>query len=106
MDSLDAAVGHPGHGELGVLAGGGGLFPALVLGVWWKRATTAAGAVAGMIAGFCLCLFYLVVTRYYPQAGVDYFGMTAMTDPVTGAPVVDITKPILPAAAQRVGWFG
>ncbi len=29
----------------------GGLFPALVLGVWWKRAN-AAGAVAGMIAGF------------------------------------------------------
>ena len=29
----------------------GGLFPALVLGVWWKRANSA-GAVAGMIAGF------------------------------------------------------
>jgi cation/acetate symporter len=82
-----------------------GNFPGLVMGIWWKRATTQ-GAIAGMIAGFSLCLFYLVCTRYFPQAGVDYFGMTAMTNPVTGAPVVDITKPIAAAAAQRVGWFG
>jgi cation/acetate symporter len=50
-------------------------------------------------------VFYLVVTRYYPQLGVDMFGMTSMKNPVTGANVVDITKPIVPAAAQRVGWF-
>ena len=81
-----------------------GNFPALVLGIWWKRATTA-GAIAGIIAGFGLCIFYLVVTRYYPQLGVDYFGMTSMKNPVTGANLVDITKPIAPAAAQRVGWF-
>ena len=31
--------------------------------------------------------------------------MKSMINPVTGLPVVDITKPILPAAAQRVGWF-
>ena len=30
-----------------------GNFPALVMGIWWKRATTA-GAIAGMIAGFGL----------------------------------------------------
>src|SRR5688572_21127842 len=41
----------------------GGLFPALVLGVWWKRAN-ATGAVAGMIAGFGITLFYLVMTQY------------------------------------------
>jgi cation/acetate symporter len=41
-----------------------GLFPALVLGVWWKRANRW-GAVAGMIAGFGICLYYLVGTRYY-----------------------------------------
>jgi cation/acetate symporter len=40
-----------------------GLFPALVLGVWWKRAN-APGAVAGMIAGFGVCLYYLLGTRY------------------------------------------
>src|SRR5690606_1668551 len=40
-----------------------GLFPALVLGVWWKR-TTTAGAVTGIIAGFGICLYYLLGTRY------------------------------------------
>lgn len=40
-----------------------GLFPALVMGVWWKR-TTSAGAVAGMIAGYGVCLFYLIGTQY------------------------------------------
>jgi cation/acetate symporter len=82
-----------------------GNFPALVLGIWWKRATTQ-GAIAGIIAGFGLCLFYLIVTRYFPQAGVDYFGMTSMTNPVTGANVVDIAKGVKPSAAQQVGWFG
>lgn len=41
-----------------------GLFPALVLGVWWKRANTA-GAIAGIIAGFGVTLYYLVATRYF-----------------------------------------
>jgi len=40
-----------------------GLFPALVLGVWWKR-TNGAGAIAGIIAGFGICLYYLLGTRY------------------------------------------
>jgi cation/acetate symporter len=95
-----------------------GNFPALVMGIWWKRAT-ATGAVAGIIAGFGLCLFYLVTTRYFPQAGVKFFGMTALTNPVTGAPLVDIAKAMadpkvladVPALASnplqsKVGWFG
>ncbi len=41
-----------------------GLFPGLVLGIWWKRAN-AAGAVMGIIAGFGICLYYLVGTRYF-----------------------------------------
>jgi cation/acetate symporter len=43
-----------------------GLFAALVLGVWWKRAT-AAGAVAGMVAGFAICVLYTFGTEYYPE---------------------------------------
>ena len=61
-----------------------GNFPALVMGVWWKR-TTATGAVAGMLAGFGLCLFYLICTRYFPGYGVKYFGMTSLLNPATGA---------------------
>ncbi|MEZ5821759.1 MAG: sodium:solute symporter family protein [Xanthobacteraceae bacterium] len=93
-----------------------GNFPALVMGVWWKR-TTPAGAVCGIIAGFGLCLFYLVTTRYFPGAGVKYFGMTSLLNPATGAPLVDIAKAMaLPNAmeswptlahplANKVGWF-
>jgi cation/acetate symporter len=41
-----------------------GLFPALVLGVWWKRAN-GPGAVAGMLAGWLMCIYYLVGSRYF-----------------------------------------
>jgi cation/acetate symporter len=93
-----------------------GNFPALVMGVWWKR-TTATGAICGMIAGFGLCLFYLVTTRYFPGAGVTYFGMSSLLNPVTGAPLVDVAKAMAaPNAmeswvtlahplANKVGWF-
>ncbi|MGE5513558.1 MAG: sodium:solute symporter family protein [Bacteroidota bacterium] len=93
-----------------------GNFPALVMGIWWKRATTPA-AICGIIAGFGLCLFYLVTTRYFPGAGVKYFGMTSLLHPVTGAPLVDLAKAMaLPNAmeqwptlahplANKVGWF-
>ena len=37
------------------------LFPALVLGVFWKRANHH-GAVAGMLAGFGVCLYYMLQT--------------------------------------------
>jgi cation/acetate symporter len=47
-----------------------GLFIPLTLGVWWKR-TTSAGAVAGMITGFGLCLYYLVGTRYFPETFIS-----------------------------------
>jgi cation/acetate symporter len=40
-----------------------GLFPALVMGVWWKRANRT-GAIIGILAGFGVCLYYLVSTRY------------------------------------------
>ncbi|PKU22515.1 cation acetate symporter [Telmatospirillum siberiense] len=39
-----------------------GLFPALVLGIWWKRAT-ARGAVAGMAAGWSVCLAYILAVQ-------------------------------------------
>ena len=93
-----------------------GNFPTLVMGIWWKRATTA-GAISGMIAGFGLCIFYLVVTRYFPGFGVKYAGMTSLLSPITGAPLVDIAKAMaLPNAmesfptlahpmANKVGWF-
>jgi cation/acetate symporter len=93
-----------------------GNFPALVMGIWWKRATTA-GAVAGIIGGFGIALLYLVVTRYFPGFGVKYLGMWSLPSP-TGTPLVDLTKAMAaPNAmdtfvtlshpmASKVGWFG
>jgi cation/acetate symporter len=94
-----------------------GNFPALVMGIWWKRTTTTA-AICGIIAGFGLCVFYLVCTRYFPQAGIKYFGMSSLLNPVTGAPVVNVAQVMsdakwladVPASAanplaSKVGWF-
>jgi cation/acetate symporter len=95
-----------------------GNFPALVMGIWWKRTTTPA-AIAGMLAGFGMCVFYLVVTRYFPQAGVSSFGMSSLTNPATGAPLVNVAQVMadakwiadVPASGanplqSKVGWFG
>ena len=94
-----------------------GNFPAIVLGIWWKRATTT-GAICGIIAGWGICLFYLVVSRYFPQAGVTYFGMTSLLNPETGQALINVAQIMadpkwladVPASAanplaNKVGWF-
>ena len=43
------------------------LLPALLLGIWWKRAT-GEGALAGMLAGLGVCLYYMLAPRYIPFA--------------------------------------
>jgi cation/acetate symporter len=94
-----------------------GNFPGIVLGIWWKRATTR-GAIAGIIAGWGICLFYLITTRYFPQMGVNYFGMTSLLNPETGKALINTAQLLadpkwaadIPASAanplaNRVGWF-
>jgi hypothetical protein len=49
-----------------------------VLGIWWKR-TTTTGAIAGIIAGWGICLFYLVVSRHFPQMGVKASSLSPPT---------------------------
>jgi cation/acetate symporter len=61
-----------------------GLFAPLVLGIWWKR-TTAAGAIAGMITGFGICLYYLVGTRYFDMP--LWFGIRNISSAVFGIPL-------------------
>ena len=50
-------------------------FPALVMGIFWKRASKW-GAIAGIIAGLGLCLYYMVHT--YPTF-IEWFGTTPIT---------------------------
>jgi cation/acetate symporter len=42
--------------------GASGFFPALVLGIFWRRANRP-GAVAGMLAGLAVTVFYVVRTH-------------------------------------------
>ena len=64
-----------------------GLFAPLVLGIWWKR-TTPAGAIAGMIAGFGICLYYLVGTRYFDMP--LWFGIRNISSALFGLPAAFI----------------
>jgi len=43
------------------------LLPALLLGIWWKRAS-GEGALAGMLAGLAVCVYYMLAPRYIPIA--------------------------------------
>ncbi|MGY4829335.1 sodium:solute symporter family protein [Sphaerotilaceae bacterium SBD11-9] len=52
------------------------LFPALVLGVFWKRAT-ATGALLGMASGLLLCVYYMVRNEAWVR---DVFGISVPVD--------------------------
>jgi cation/acetate symporter len=89
-------------------------FPALVLGVFWKRANKW-GAIAGMIGGLGMCLYYMVHT--YPQF-IQWFGTTKMdlwfgiapiSAAVFGAPfgmlVLIVVSMLTPAPDKQVQEF-
>ncbi|MBS1191601.1 MAG: Na+/solute symporter [Rhodocyclaceae bacterium] len=66
-------------------------FPALVLGIFWKRANRQ-GAVAGMLVGLCLTLYYLVRVEFdsIPWLGIGglqmepWFGIQSTSAGVFG----------------------
>jgi cation/acetate symporter len=65
-------------------------FPVLVLGVFWKR-TTTRGAVAGMVTGLGVCVYYIVSTYpFFTQltgyAGPTWFGIEPISSGVFGVP--------------------
>lgn len=72
-----------------------GLFAPLVFGVWWKRANRQ-GAVAGMVVGYAVCLFYLVGTRYM---GMDlWFNVANISAGVFGIPASFIAMVVVSLA--------
>ncbi|MGK7868944.1 sodium:solute symporter family protein [Falsiroseomonas sp. E2-1-a20] len=83
-----------------------GLFPALVMGVWWKR-TTSAGAVAGMAVGYGVCLFYLIGTQYYGMP--LWFGIRNISCGLFGIPAAFLTTYVVslmtPAPSQAMQDF-
>lgn len=69
-------------------------FPALVIGIFWRRANRA-GAVAGMLAGAGLCLWYMVRNQAGPRAWLGlaeaagdgrWFGIDPVAAGVFGVP--------------------
>ncbi|NKC33007.1 sodium:solute symporter family protein [Falsiroseomonas selenitidurans] len=74
-----------------------GLFPALVMGVWWKR-TTSAGAVAGMVVGYGVCLFYLIGTQYMGMP--LWFGIRNISCGLFGIPAAFLTTFVVSLMTQ------
>jgi cation/acetate symporter len=58
-------------------------FPALVMGIWWKRANKA-GALAGMLAGLGITTYYLIASRFY---GVRWFETQTIASGIWGIPL-------------------
>jgi cation/acetate symporter len=67
--------------------GAASFFPALVMGIWWKRANRA-GAIAGMLVGLGTTLFYMVGSRFY---GLSWFNTGTVASGVFGIPLGFIT---------------
>jgi len=70
-------------------------FPALVMGIFWKRANKW-GAIVGMLAGLGVCWYYMCVTYPFlrdlfgitaPIASYQWFGMNAISAGVFGLPI-------------------
>jgi cation/acetate symporter len=66
---------------------GASFFPALVMGIWWKRANKQ-GAVWGMIAGLAVTTYYLIGSRFF---GVSWFGTQTIASAIFGLPIGFLT---------------
>ncbi|MFC5551280.1 sodium:solute symporter family protein [Massilia aerilata] len=66
---------------------GSTLFPALVAGVFWKRANQQ-GAIAGMLAGFLVCVYYMLHTNPILGGNADsaWFHIAPISAGVFGVP--------------------
>jgi cation/acetate symporter len=62
-------------------------FPALVMGIWYKKATRPA-AIAGILIGLFTTIFYIVGSRFY---GVDWFGIKTIGAGIFGMPAGFLT---------------
>lgn len=84
---------------------GASFFPALVMGIWWKR-TNKPGALAGMIVGLGVTLYYMIGSRFY---GLSWFGTNTVASGVFGLPagflvtwIVSLLTPPPDAATQEL----
>ena len=78
---------HRRAGGLGLQPGGASFFPALVMGIWWKRANKA-GACWGMAVGLAITAYYMIGSRFY---GVSWFGTQTIASAIFGLPAGFLT---------------
>ncbi len=91
-----------------------GFFPALVLGIFWKRASKI-GAITGMLAGIGTCMYYMIATYPFlrelfgvtaPIAELQWFGINPISAGVFGVPVgfatIVIVSLLTPAPDREV----
>jgi cation/acetate symporter len=82
-------------------------FPALVLGIFWKRANQW-GAVAGMIGGLAMTLLYAVLTHPFfgGSAQAEWFGIQPIASGIFGLPfgfaLIVIVSLLTPAPEDEV----
>ncbi len=92
----------------------GGFFPALVLGIFWKRANRW-GASLGMIAGVSITFYYMVVNQAWlrgifgvtsPIADTTWFGILPISAGLFGVPlgfaVIIIVSLLTPAPKPEI----
>jgi cation/acetate symporter len=73
----------------------GTFFPALILGVWWKR-SNAAGVIAGMLIGLGVTLTYIFLAR----EGITLFGIIDTGAGVFGAVAAILANIIVSLSTQ------
>jgi cation/acetate symporter len=81
-------------------------FPALVLGIFWKRANQL-GAILGMVAGLGICMYYMIQT--YPFFGINapkWWDINPISAGIFGVPAgflgVIVGSLISPAPSREV----
>jgi cation/acetate symporter len=91
-----------------------GFFPALVLGIFWKRATRW-GATLGMLAGVSITFYYMVTTQPWlrgifgvtsPIADNTWWGIAPISAGIFGVPlgfaVIVVVSLLTPAPKQQI----
>lgn len=83
-----------------------GLFPSLILGLFWRR-MTAGGAVAAMLTGAVLTGLYIAGVRHFPVVMVDWTGALSDAAPAAFRKFNDLKAAFAAAAtdeARATAW--
>lgn len=84
-----------------------GLFPALILGLWWRQAT-AWGCILGVITGFAVTLYYILGTRAFAPQFYETWSFLSSAAPNAALKFAALKKAWLAAAdgpAREAAWI-